>query len=238
MNPKEFLYCVLGYGNSPDRENVPYDVDYRRLNRWRALADLSLIVAAVLSLIPLVSGLPSWMSRAVGFLAFLALILNYTVTTTNSTILLPKADHKRIIGLVDDSFHTQFSVQEVSRFFDNAKLDPGVYKLIANSFQNTHTTYRLLSEQTKCVVLRTSVVSAILLAALFSGIKDNALALPLPQRFLSTVSPPPHKHPFRLTALAPVQSSWIAGVYYGNMIGVLYLILHHCYNFQNQKNVQ
>ncbi|MBY0427349.1 MAG: hypothetical protein K2Q22_17065, partial [Cytophagales bacterium] len=70
-------------------------------------------------------------------------IFLYVISELVVNSLLPKAELRRRLGYIDNSFDTNFSGKKSENYYNNEKLNPGLIKLAANCFESSLFTFNI-----------------------------------------------------------------------------------------------
>jgi hypothetical protein len=152
------------------RRIVPYSATYDMVEKLDKRATILLYLSTVLSIsITLLSYfkyLPDFHTPLV--IVNSALICLFAFFDQRANYIFTKAEMRRRLDWLDNSFETNFSGKKSENYFTNEHLSPGLYKLSVNCFENSHHTQFIISKMLlsqitwTVVVLLTFIVSAVI----------------------------------------------------------------------------
>ena len=169
---------------------LPYKTDYETLNKWRFWGRALLFLVCTFSIIvPVMQKVqPSYpLKDLLSFLNFLFIFAFFVVNVVTETFIYPATSRKRRIGFVDNSLGSKFLGEDSKNYFSNDALTFGAYKMVVNCFENCFFTYNISKGMMKFVVSKSSLFCIVFLTTAFVGFKDNSIALPILQIFLSSL---------------------------------------------------
>jgi hypothetical protein len=100
-------------------------------------------------------------------------------------ILIPIANNKRIDDFLDNSLGTNFSQKNSINYYDNDKIEFGLYKVTVNLFENCFFTKSLLSKSYLNKIILPIIFIIVLIISTYTGFKNNPFALTILQTLLS-----------------------------------------------------
>lgn len=170
---------------------LPYEADFNILNNWRLCGTILLYIISLLSiLIPLLRNLflnLQILKIVFEFANYIFIIAYFIINIVTETFIYPAVSRLRRINFIDNSFGSKFFGEESLNYFTNDTLEPGAYKMIVNCFENCFFTYHISRGMLKYVIIKNSIFSIVFLSFAYVGLKDNSIALPILQIFLSSL---------------------------------------------------
>lgn len=170
---------------------IPYELDYNFLDKCRKKETTILYVVGILSIImPFFSDKEGAVGVAysiIKFIDILCIIGYYTLNVVTEIFLYPKTANKRRMGLVDNSFGSNYLGKPTTGYYDNDELEVGTYKLITNCYESCVFTYNISKRMTKEIVIKNVLFSGVLIALAYFGMKNSLIAIPILQIFLSSL---------------------------------------------------
>lgn len=152
-----------------------YD-DAKVLDKWQAI---TLILAAIFTITSIILNILKEdccsqkgnicfdiVDGSTSFLAVVYIVFDILVSSK-----LYKAEKLRRTDLIDHSFSTNFSGQQSSGYYNSAGINPGVYKIAVNGFENSLFSSNTAKKMTKMKWAKASVVLLIFLLSAFMGEK-------------------------------------------------------------------
>ncbi len=99
--------------------------------------------------------------------------------------LLPKADNKRRDDFIDNSFGSNFSINNSNGYYDNDEINEGLYKASVNLFENCFFTFSLVKISTSSKTIIPTIMLLLIFVLAFYGFKQVPIALIVLQAFFS-----------------------------------------------------
>ncbi len=153
---------------------VPHSVSYETVERLNKYADILLytttalsIVISVLGYFDLFSGLKTTL---IGI--NILFICIYVFLDNRANYIFTKAEMKRRLDWLDNSFGTNFSGKKSKGYFTNEHLSPGLYKLAVNCFENGYHTHFIISKMLGGIIVQTIVIILIFIASAYIGNRE------------------------------------------------------------------
>lgn len=100
------------------------------------------------------------------------LIFAYISLDILGSYLMQKAEAKRRLDFIDNSFDTNLSGTRSENYFTNAMLAPGIYKMAVNCFENSLFSYNISKKMLKNLAIKNSIVVAIFILAATMGKRE------------------------------------------------------------------
>ena len=83
--------------------------------------------------------------------------------------IFTKAEMKRRLDWLDNSFQTNFSGKKSQNYFTNEHLAPGLYRLAVNCFENSFHTQYIISKMLPAIILQTIIIVLAFIISAFLG---------------------------------------------------------------------
>jgi hypothetical protein len=100
-------------------------------------------------------------------------------------VLIPFANNKRIDDFIDNSLGSNFSQKKSINYYDNDKIEFGLYKVAVNLFENCFFSKSLLSKSYITKIIWPIIFIIVLIFSAYTGFKNNPFALTILQTLLS-----------------------------------------------------
>jgi len=153
---------------------VPHNISYEtvaRLNRYAIiLLYTSTLLSIVISLLGYFKFLPDL--KTVLIVLNSMFISGYVYLDNRVTYLFTKAEMKRRIDWLDNSFDTNFSGKKSKNYFTNQHLSPGIYKLAVNCFENSFHTQFSISKMLPAKIMQTIIIVLIFICSGYMGNRE------------------------------------------------------------------
>lgn len=102
-------------------------------------------------------------------------------------IMQPMVANERRKGFIDNSLGTKLLDKPVLNYYDNDSIEQGPYKLLVNCYENCFFTYNIIKVMLPKMAIKNTILFGLLLIFAYLGIKDNVVAIPFLQLFLSSL---------------------------------------------------
>ncbi|MFN8436003.1 MAG: hypothetical protein U0V72_00075 [Cytophagales bacterium] len=99
----------------------------------------------------------------------IVLIFLYVISELVVNSILPKAELRRRLGYIDNSFDTNFSGKKSENYYNNDKLNPGLIKLAANCFESSLFTFNISKKMIWPLATKNILVIIVFLLAAYIG---------------------------------------------------------------------
>jgi len=99
----------------------------------------------------------------------IVIIFIYIISEIVVNSLLPKAELRRRLGYLDNSFDTNFTGRKSENYYTNEKLNPGLAKLAANCFESCLFTLKISQKMILPLAVKNLIIVAIFLLAAYTG---------------------------------------------------------------------
>ena len=97
------------------------------------------------------------------------------------------AANERRKGFIDNSLGTKLLEKPVLNYYDNDSIEKGPYKMLVNCYENCFFTYKIIKAMLPKMIAKNAILFILLLLFAYYGIKDNIVAIPFLQLFLSSL---------------------------------------------------
>jgi len=153
---------------------VPYSVSYTTVERLNKYATILLYTSTVVSIIISLLGyfylLPDLKNTLIGFnILFICL---YVYLDNRANYVFTKAEMKRRLDWLDNSFGTNFSGKKSKNYFTNEHLSPGLYKLAVNCFENSFHTQSTISKMLPAIITKTIIIVLLFISSAYVGNRE------------------------------------------------------------------
>ena len=95
--------------------------------------------------------------------------------------------NERRKGFIDNSLGTKLLEKPVLNYYDNDSIEKGPYKMLVNCYENCFFTYNIIKVMLPKMAIKNTILFGLLLIFAYYGIKDNVVAIPFLQLFLSSL---------------------------------------------------
>lgn len=139
---------------------VPHESLYTRAERLNKYSEILLYFSTVLSIaISVLSYYELERDLQKTLIVINSLIIGlFIFLDSRANLFYAKAETKRRLDWLDNSFDTNFGGKKSQNYFTNEHLSPGLYKLAVNCFENSLHTEFILSKMTPRVIIQTIVI--------------------------------------------------------------------------------
>jgi len=176
--------------------NVPHSNLYETVGRLNKYATILLYTSTALSIAISLLGyfkfMPDLKTTLIGL--NILLISIYFFLDSRADYLFTRAEMRRRLDWLDNSFGTNFSGKKSQNYFTNEHLSPGLYKLAVNCFENSFHSQFIISRMLPGKMIQTLVIVSIFICSSYIGNREVVrmffeLLLPviLIQKFIKTV---------------------------------------------------
>lgn len=174
---------------------LPYELSYKTLKLWRTVENCSLWAVFIISTILQVLGIAfikelldiSLLVEILNILNFVSIISYGILYAIVEIIMQPIAASGRRKGFIDNSLGTRLLNMPVIGYYDNDSIKDGAYKMLVNCYENCFFTYNIVKTMLLGMVCKNLVLFIILLLFAYYGVKENVVAIPILQLFLSSL---------------------------------------------------
>lgn len=175
---------------------LPYEISYNTVTCWRKIEDGFLwgvfICQIILQLFQIncIKHLLDSMECIVNILNLLNyffIILYGILYIVVEIFMQPMVANERRKGFIDNSLGTKLLDKPVLKYYDNDSIEQGPYKMLVNCYENCFFTYNIIKAMLSKVIIKNIILFVLLLIFAYHGIKDNIVAIPFLQLFLSSL---------------------------------------------------
>lgn len=153
---------------------VPYSVSYDTVETLNKRAEILLYLSTALSVIISLLGyfdfLPDLKTALIGI--NILFICIYAFLDNRATYIFTKAEMKRRLDWLDNSFGTNFSGKKSQGYFTNEHLSPGLYKLAVNCFENGYHTQFIISKMLGGIIAQTVIIILVFIVSAYIGNRE------------------------------------------------------------------
>lgn len=104
-------------------------------------------------------------------------VVSYIIFDSIKSYLQLKSENKRRLDFIDNSFGTNLSGERSVAYYTNDKLNPGIYKMAVNCFENCYFSYHVSRRMLIPIVLRNLAMIAIFVFVASLGQKNVVILL-------------------------------------------------------------
>jgi hypothetical protein len=165
---------------------VPHNVSYERVTRLNNYAETILYISTILSIAISLLGYLNLFNDLKNSLIGLNIILIclYAFYDNRGQYVFTKAEMRRRLDYLDNSFDTNFTGKKSQNYFTNDNLSPGLHKLSTNSFENCFHTQFIVSKMYSKSLWQTIIILILFIISAYIGNREVVrmffeLALPL-----------------------------------------------------------
>jgi len=153
---------------------IPYSVSYETVEKLNSYADVLLYSSTALSIAITLLGYFEIQPglKTVLIVVNIIFICLYVFLDNRANYIFTKAEMKRRLDWLDNSFGTNFSGKKSQGYFTNEHLSPGLYKLAVNCFENSFHSQFILSKMTVGIMVRTIVIVLIFVISSYFGNRE------------------------------------------------------------------
>jgi hypothetical protein len=153
---------------------VPHSASYETVDRLNRITSILLYSSTALSIIISLLGHfnlePDLKTVLIGInILFVCL---YIFLDNRANYIFTKAEMKRRLDWLDNSFGTNFSGRKSKGYFTNEHLSPGLYKLAVNCFENSYHTQFIISKMLAGILIQTIVIVLIFITSAYIGNRE------------------------------------------------------------------
>lgn len=174
---------------------LPYTLSYKTLDTCRTIENIFLwstfIISTLFSILNLdyISELYN-VNAVVDFLNiinYIALIGYGLLYVIVEIIMQPITASERRKGFIDNSLGTKLLDKPVVGYYDNDSLKDGAYKMLVNCYENCYFTFNIVKNMLPKTIGKNAVLFIVLIFFAYYGMKENTVAIPMLQLFLSSL---------------------------------------------------
>lgn len=153
---------------------VPHGVSYQTVEMLNKYAETLLYLSTVLSIAISLLGYFNLLSdlKSVLIGMNILIICIYGFLDNRANFIFTRAEMKRRLDWLDNSFGTNFSGKKSQGYFTNEQLSPGLYKLAVNCFENSYHSQFIISKMLGNIIFQTVVIILIFIASAYIGNRE------------------------------------------------------------------
>ncbi|HTB53209.1 MAG TPA: hypothetical protein VK718_10595 [Ferruginibacter sp.] len=153
---------------------VPFEISYKTVNTLNSIASVFLYLSTFLSLI--ISGL-DYLTNVGSLKTFLITLNSISIVLfvffdARASYIFTKAEFKRRLDYMDNSFGINFSGKRSQSYFTNDNVSPGFYKLCVNCFENSYHTDFIISKMFPKVLFQTLIIVLLFIISAYFGNRE------------------------------------------------------------------
>jgi hypothetical protein len=99
----------------------------------------------------------------------------------------PMVANERRKGFIDNSLGSKLLEKPVLNYYDNDSIEKGPYKMLVNCYENCFFTYNITKAMLPQMITKNTIFFFLLLTFAYYGIRNNIIAIPFLQLFLSSL---------------------------------------------------
>ena len=175
---------------------LPYAISYNTITCWRKIEDGFLwcvfICQITLQLFQInsikhLSDSSGCIVNILNMLNCFFIILYGIIYIVVEIFMQPMVSNERRRGFIDNSLGTKLLDRPVLKYYDNDSIEQGPYKMLVNCYENCFFTYNIIKVMLPKIIKKNIILFVFLLIFAYNGIKDNIVAIPFLQLFLSSL---------------------------------------------------
>jgi len=153
---------------------APLDMSYNTVGRLNKIATLLLYTSTLISICITTLG---YFKLLPPFQIFLIVVNSlficlYLFLDGRASYIFTRAEMKRRLDWLDNSFETNFSGKKSKNYFTNDNLSPGLYKLAVNCFENSYHTEFIISKMLPSIFVETTIIALAFVTSSYLGNKE------------------------------------------------------------------
>lgn len=175
------------------RRFLPYETDYKLLDKCRDAEKKGLYMVSILSIIiPVLNEFLNnkafmGVKDALQVIDFIIIIGYYVLNVVTETFLYPATARKRRKGFLDNSVGSKYLQKPVTGYYSNDEIELGSKKIIVNCCENCFFTYNIAKEMLLGIIIKNVLLSITFIIVAYFGFRNNIVALPILQILLSSL---------------------------------------------------
>lgn len=150
---------------------VPHENLYKKVGRLNNYSSILLYLSTVISIV--ISALNFYEIQPplqVVLITINSLMISTILYFDNrASYLYTRAEMRRRLDWLDNSFETNFSGKKSKNYFTNEHLSPGIYKLAVNCFENSFHTEFIISKMLPRIIAQTIVIGLCFIISSYIG---------------------------------------------------------------------
>lgn len=179
---------------------LPYEISYKTLETMRTVENgflWSTLVCSIMvqllqwsyvqALMNVTSCVYICLTEVINYLSYFSIIGYAILYIIVEIFMQPMVSRKRRKGFIDNSLGTTLLDQPVINYYDNDDIPEGPYKMLVNCYENCFFTYNIIKEMLPRMIAKNFIFAVLLFSFAYFGIKDNIVAIPVLQLYLSSL---------------------------------------------------
>lgn len=154
-------------------KKVPHSIDYKAVETVDTISNYVLICSAIISIAILITDNDIYFNenkdnRLIFLNSVLSIIaVSYFVLDMINNYLFQKAEEHRRNDFIDNSLGTTLASENSSGYFSNEAVSKGIFKMGANSFENSFFTLEISNRMKLKMVIKSAIIILLFLATAF-----------------------------------------------------------------------
>ena len=179
---------------------LPYEISYKTLETMRTVENgflwstflCSIMVqllqcSYVQAQINTASCSYTCVTEVINYLSYFSIIGYAILYIIVEIFMQPMVSRGRRKGFIDNSLGTTLLDKPVKNYYDNDSIPAGSYKMLVNCYENCFFTYNIIKEMLPRMIAKNFIFTVLLFSFAYFGIKDNIVAIPVLQLYLSSL---------------------------------------------------
>lgn len=153
---------------------IPYSISYDTVEKLNKYASILLYTSTVVSIAISLLGYLDLLNNLKNILTVfnILFISIYVFLDNRANYVFTKAEMKRRLDWLDNSFGTNFSGKKSQNYFTNEHLSPGLNKLAINCFENSFHTQFVISKMLPAIIVQTIIIVLIFVVSASVGNRE------------------------------------------------------------------
>ena len=175
---------------------LPYEISYNTVAYWRKVENgylWSVFICSILlqtfqiDCLKHSLGSTECVINLLNILNYFSIIGYGILYIAVEIIMQPMVASERRKGFIDNSLGTKLLDKPILNYYDNDSIEQGPYKMLVNCYENCFFTYNIIKVMLPKMAIKNTILFGLLLIFAYHGIKDNVVAIPFLQLFLSSL---------------------------------------------------
>lgn len=153
---------------------VPHSISYDTVTKLNRFAIIFLYISTIVSIgISLLGYFELFKDLKTVLIILNSLfICGYVFLDNRANYIFTKAEMKRRLDWLDNSFGTNFSGKKSQAYFTNEHLSPSIYKLAVNCFENSYHTQFIIAKMLPARITETIIIVLIFISSAYIGNRE------------------------------------------------------------------
>ncbi len=167
---------------------TPHNYLFNKINTLTKISNFLFWTIFLLTILPLLIESVFDISKYIDLLNIINIILIcflFSLDIIIDYVLIPIANNKRIDDFIDNSLGSNFSKKNSINYYNNDKINFGLYKVAVNLFENCFFSKSLLGKSYINKMILPIIFIIVLLFSAYTGFKNNPFSLTILQTLLS-----------------------------------------------------